>query len=40
MKDSTDAPAQAAAGLKMVKTNAHPFDWRDKVGYAFGDLGR
>lgn len=39
MKDSTDAPAQAAAGLKMVKTNAHPFDWRDKVGYAFGDLG-
>lgn len=39
MKDKDTTAAQAAAGLKMVKTNAHPFNWVDKIGYAFGDLG-
>ncbi|KRK11622.1 sugar (Glycoside-Pentoside-Hexuronide) transporter [Lacticaseibacillus zeae DSM 20178 = KCTC 3804] len=36
---SVNTPADAASGLEMVKTHAHSFDWRDKIGYAFGDLG-
>lgn len=26
-------------GQRTFTVNAHPFDWRDKIGYMFGDIG-
>lgn len=37
--NSAEQPAATATGVKMVKSTAHKFDWRDKIGYAFGDVG-
>lgn len=26
-------------GQRTITINAHPFDWHDKIGYMFGDIG-